>query len=84
MREELDYLLELCLELCLRELESVLPKDVVGVCSQDLGHSELTNLKVDERLEALGSLDLKGGVALEAVLHDVHEFIEHFDELVYD
>lgn len=84
MREQFDDLLKLALKLVWRNLQTVFPKDLVGVGGEDFRHSKLADFEVDERLKAKLSLVLEVLIVVEAVAHDVSEFVLDFDQFVDD
>lgn len=83
MREQHDDPFQVCLELIVRQLQTILSEDRVGVTSEYLSHSKLSNLKVDKSLEPLRSLNVEGTVAVEAEFDHVHELLEHFKKLLH-
>jgi hypothetical protein len=81
MGEQLHYLFEMCFELILRKLEAILSQNIICIRGQDLCNGEVANLKINESLKSLGSLDFKGSVSLKAILDNMHKLIEHIDKL---
>ena len=62
MGEELHYSLELLFIFFVRDLQTVLSKDIVCVCRKYLCKCVLTDFEVHELLEALSPLYFKGTI----------------------
>jgi hypothetical protein len=81
MGEQLHYLFEMCFELILRKLEAILSQNIIRIRGQDFCDGEVANLKINESLKSLGSLDFKGSVSFKAILDNMHKLIEHIYKL---